>query len=829
MAHIKNMQNKAYISSDMKECLSRFEMYRYNFICAPTGYGKSIVCKTFYRNFSGYTVLWIDADSSKEIFWMNLCNAIKIINPSYAAAFKELGFPDTEEKANEVINKLSVMSQSRSSALVIIDNFDCILDDNIERILTSCYSTSMLDLKYIFIMRQITRQGLINLITKKDAGLVDKSDLAFTDEDILDYFKLNEIIITSETAKELYDKTLGWPIIIHSYMDNYKDKQYSDSYVYDIADSFIRNNIWLELDNDRRDFLTNMCVFNEFTLEQCVRQLEINEKDCLVYLNSTAIINYNMHTRKYSFNPVFKHFMLKVLEDKPVEDIKRIKLKAAETNLYDGNYFEAMKLFYASDNYDKIYLSSPDFKDIYPYIIKRNKNIFSEIANHYWDVEKHGKYDFSIIICFSMLLLNEKNTVQTLLADIEADINNDSDINDIQKNQYISELEYIKAFECFNDFDKMNKHFNRISAITKSPVSIIAGKYPFNFECPSIMSLYHRTSGSLEHEMCLLNDCAPDYYRITNGHGKGFEALMKAEVLYNRGEIESAEILCHKAVYMADSRNQYSIYIAANYLLALIAIHYGSNDEFKEYMSNISPSSCKSEQKDFMLVRMADICIAGIYCNIEDKDKIPEWLKDEKNIEDNVDFFSLSFINTIAAKYMIINKDYHEFLGISGQLLGLSKMFSYIIPRIYTYIYLAIANNELGDSDKARKFLHEAINLAIKDDIYMPFVHNYSYISDLLIEAGVNKNISLFVKAINKLAKTHEKGVKVIKKAGHMLANYGLTVREADVAKLAAQRLSNKEIAEQLFIAESTVKSNMKVIFNKLQINSRSELKNFFE
>ena len=42
-------------------------------------------------------------------------------------------------------------------------------------------------------------------------------------------------------------------------------------------------------------------------------------------------------------------------------------------------------------------------------------------------------------------------------------------------------------------------------------------------------------------------------------------------------------------------------------------------------------------------------------------------------------------------------------------------------------------------------------------------------------------------------------------------------------------RLTNKEIAEQLFIAESTVKSNMKVIFNKLRINSRSELKNFFD
>ena len=56
-----------------------------------------------------------------------------------------------------------------------------------------------------------------------------------------------------------------------------------------------------------------------------------------------------------------------------------------------------------------------------------------------------------------------------------------------------------------------------------------------------------------------------------------------------------------------------------------------------------------------------------------------------------------------------------------------------------------------------------------------------------------------------------------------------MTKREYEVAKLAAQRLSNKEIGDILFIAESTVKSNLKIIFSKLSINSRNELKNFFK
>mgnify|MGYP000471260677 CR=1 FL=1 len=88
MAHIKNMSNRAYISSSLKNKLSRFEMYRYSFIYAPTGYGKSKITKSFFKNYPGYTVLWIDAQSSREIFWENFCNAVKLFNVSLAESFK---------------------------------------------------------------------------------------------------------------------------------------------------------------------------------------------------------------------------------------------------------------------------------------------------------------------------------------------------------------------------------------------------------------------------------------------------------------------------------------------------------------------------------------------------------------------------------------------------------------------------------------------------------------------------------------------------------------------------------------------------------------------
>jgi DNA-binding NarL/FixJ family response regulator len=50
-----------------------------------------------------------------------------------------------------------------------------------------------------------------------------------------------------------------------------------------------------------------------------------------------------------------------------------------------------------------------------------------------------------------------------------------------------------------------------------------------------------------------------------------------------------------------------------------------------------------------------------------------------------------------------------------------------------------------------------------------------------------------------------------------------LTSREIDVLKLLAKGRSNKEIGSDLFISESTVKSHVKSMFEKLHVRSRTE------
>jgi two-component system NarL family response regulator len=50
-----------------------------------------------------------------------------------------------------------------------------------------------------------------------------------------------------------------------------------------------------------------------------------------------------------------------------------------------------------------------------------------------------------------------------------------------------------------------------------------------------------------------------------------------------------------------------------------------------------------------------------------------------------------------------------------------------------------------------------------------------------------------------------------------------ITSRELEVLKLVAQGMSNREIAEQLYISENTVKNHVRNILEKLHIHSRME------
>ena len=93
----------------------------------------------------------------------------------------------------------------------------------------------------------------------------------------------------------------------------------------------------------------------------------------------------------------------------------------------------------------------------------------------------------------------------------------------------------------------------------------------------------------------------------------------------------------------------------------------------------------------------------------------------------------------------------------------------------------------------------------------LPFAEERSYLEPLLAEMPPGE-FTAQIAALGQLGEKHRR------RAACPAALAELTEREREVVLLAAQRLSNREIAEKLFLSEGSVKQYINQIYAKLAI-----------
>ena len=138
-------------------------------------------------------------------------------------------------------------------------------------------------------------------------------------------------------------------------------------------------------------------------------------------------------------------------------------------------------------------------------------------------------------------------------------------------------------------------------------------------------------------------------------------------------------------------------------------------------------------------------------------------------------------------------------------------------------VHKALACEVLGDTSSALGSLERALTLAEPEDYLRIFVDEGPPMAKLLNEAvrqGVQPDYS------RKLLAAFESKIAVdyIQQAQQLIEP--LSARELDVLKLVAQGLSNREIAEWLFLALDTVKGYNRKIYAKLGVKNRTQAVN---
>ncbi len=170
--------------------------------------------------------------------------------------------------------------------------------------------------------------------------------------------------------------------------------------------------------------------------------------------------------------------------------------------------------------------------------------------------------------------------------------------------------------------------------------------------------------------------------------------------------------------------------------------------------------------------------------------------------------------------------------GLLREIRQVSEACRFTGQTIEVAVLQALAMDKLGRPEEALKALEEAVALSGTYGWIRPFLEAGTPLVGLL-KRLIRKNVAVdfigkllaaFRDREQSLAPHASDGVRVPAPSLQRQPLVGsLTDRELEVLELAAQRFSNKEIAEKLFISIETVKSHLKSVYQTLNAGNRRQ------
>ncbi len=826
MAIIKKYDsNYIYISERLKHRMESVLDAPLTIMEAPAGYGKTTTLKEFLKN-KNVDYIWFNVDSKdKDKFFEDFTLRISTISEEAAHKIAEIGFPTSEKDAKKITQALWNI-HFRERCYFVVDNYQLIADKYFDFIVRDFCGNDYNKLSLICLTQAIKSKDTLQYVVLKKLNYLGKEDFELTRAEIYDYFKLSGIKLEEDELDFLYKYTEGWISALFLQMLSYVSTNKFEPTV--SIDSLVSKAIWENLSAKERDFLVNMSVFDSFSIRQAVYIYDgkMSEREVEDLVERCGFINYDSKTRKYYIHALLRYFLDNEFFKLEAVFKKKIYKTAGDWCKDNEQYLDAIKFYYINKDYDAI-LDMNYTADIFNDVsINSNKQMVLDIIAKTPTASKKAHINTYMVYIFFLFKYNKRDLMAAQLEDLAIILKEDKSMSAVDKNVAWGNYYILEGVQAFNNIDLMREKYEKAYEYLKAPTYVFSASGSSTYGCPSVLSLYHKEPGKLSEEIDKMTEFMPVYYKLTDGNGKGQDSVFKAEALFMQGNFKDAEKLCNKAIYMADTSNEVGIYICAMFLLARISLFVSDYEKVNEYITAIRTRN--EDDEKFELMRMADMCDGYINLLLHESKNIPGWLTKNDTIEENGFIQNLGFDYLIYSEYLLETEQYAAYEAVSGAILNLAGVFNNVMYRIYNLIFLAVTKLAGNNNEKARQFLEEAIELAEPDKLYIPFVEHYDQLAYILSDMSINFRYREFATEVKKLSKKYLINKKSVANASRIDHNYGLTNRELDVAKLAAQRLSNKEIAEKLFIAESTVKSNMKVIFNKLNINSRNELKNYF-
>ncbi|MCL2127559.1 MAG: LuxR C-terminal-related transcriptional regulator, partial [Treponema sp.] len=791
-------------------------------------YGKTTAVREFIeKSFpQSEDIYWFTAvDEVPAALYRRFCREIGKIDSRAGEGLLKIGIPNafTIGECCETLRSI----ECRREAWLVIDNFQFFFT-----VLQPAFLIALMEhvgkTLHIVIVTQMFRHDFSSAITGRNFLHINTSDLQLKAVDIQHYYSLAGMEISDEQARNVFGFTNGWIIAVYLQLGVYRETgAFSDRAVL----SLMERTVWDKLAKEQQDFFLAVSPFETVTARQICGLLKCDvlpdyALDCL----SGPFIRYDPAERRYEPHSILYELIVKKRGEHGAAFERELLLRAGDLCRDEGRTAEAVHLYSQAKEYER--LLSLDFSRL----------IYEEIGNRtFFDIaletvqncpaEIKRKYPLSMLrVAWALRSFDKKKEFSELMEELDGQL---PEIGLLR-----AEWLLLSVYLHYPHLEKMLTAVKKAAPLFGETCSqVILPQAPWAFGSYYQMTEFHLKPGKALLEADLLEKFIGIYSRLTNGHGSGADLLFRVELAVSQCDTAKAEVLAYKTMYLAENKRQSIIQLGAAMTLANIALLKADTAGWQNSIASMERAASHSGQNTSLIRTIMDIVRGSLLLELGVSGRIADWLKNydlsNRNPPPRPGRAEVPLRMMLApmtgnawyvhSLYLLNQEEITRFIGVIESVRDEYKKIS-AYSDFCLSLNLGLGYAIAGNSEKAASLLEYAAGIVLPDGI-MSFLAGYSKIIPGLIEEIIEKKYPEHLDHFNACKSQLLPGAETLHNAINAKdLPAGLSKREHEVALLAAKGLRNSEIAEKLFVSENTVRTHLRAVFQKLDIDRRAKL-----
>ena len=806
--------NFIYISERLQKSLQPVSNSALTAITAPMGYGKTTAVNWYLSRLatdSQALLIRISIYSQNlSIFWKSVQNAFSFAGLNF---LENYDCPEDEASAGFLTEILCYQLEKCENCYIFIDDFHLLKDDRVATFLCRMAGRIPENVHLIVASRNhfISDDWIVRLGGRLHKIEID--DLRLNAGELSAYIRRCGTSLTASQLKQLLKSSEGWFAAVYLNLCSFSKSGELPGKTSDIYQMFSASML-NPLPEDRKEFLSALGLADEFTEEMAEFNTKREDVHQILKMltRQNAFVTCLNDGQTYRFHHMMKECAFRAF--RTLDDSRQAFYYERYGAWYEkhGAYIYALSAYRRNQNFAAILRVVQKDAGILLASLKPEEVL--EVLNR-CPVSVLKEYPLAILVLMRCMF-NWKNIPKMLELKelLMASIREHPKLSEEERGNLLGECDLIQSFLMYNDISRMSQFHRSASEKMTRPAISIRSDGGWTFGSPSVLMMFHRKSGDLDKELEEMNQCMPHYYKITNGHGQGAETIMSAEAHFMRGNFVDANIALEKAYTQIQGNGQESIALCCDFLAQRLSIcmDIKTRNTFEERRKELL------QGHNTTWVNIFDSTCAYYYAVTGQTERIPALFG--AHMLSTVNFLAPGrpMMEMIENQVYLAQGEYSKVIGRNESILAMCQALHYDLVALHVQIQLLAANWKLGKTEQALDLLRRSLSQAFPDGILMPFVENYPYIEELLKGSffGINEN---FLFRITRMGKEWKMRCDQLKKEEAYPPVFKvLSDRELEITELMAKHMSNKEIAQSLFLSEGTVKQYINQIYSKLQI-----------